>query len=507
MQYYFVGLAPACSFPTQFGSASSSASLLEDIFIYTHTEEFRLSSQVRFHVCRDCGQQFVFTPRRGKSSVGRGFSRPTRCPDCLARHRDGQAMPDAAVSPFGDFHLDSRLDHAVSEAGFDTPTAVQSAAIPLALSGRDLIGTAQTGTGKTAAFVLPILHRLLNTQGGASGTRALVVTPTRELAEQITAAVKSLSRYTKIRVASVYGGVNMKPQERALRDGVEIIVACPGRLLDHIERKNTNLGALDTLVLDEADRMLDMGFLPQIRRILRFLPSERQTMLFSATFAPELEKLASGALRDPVRVEADVCAPPRTIAHALCPCPQKLKTPVLLELLKRSDAGGVLVFTRTRHRAERLAKHVADAGFATASLHSDKSQGQRQRALEDFRSGRCRVMVATDIAARGLDINTISHVINYDMPDGPDSYIHRIGRTGRAQREGDALTLVTPEDHATVWAIERALGERIETRKLDGFSTGASGAASQQEKPLAPIRRWGPGIPRSSAGSAAPFSG
>lgn len=466
-----------------------------------------------FLVCRDCTRQFVFSARQQKEYASRGFASPARCPKChekRAARRGGAtiAAPPTAVSRFGEFGLDSRLERAIADAGYDEPTPVQSSAIPLALSGRDLIGTAQTGTGKTAAFVLPILHRLLNSQGTEARTRALVLTPTRELAEQITDAVKDLARYTKIRVASVYGGVNMKPQERALRSGVEIIVACPGRLLDHIERKNTNLGCLDTLVLDEGDRMLDMGFLPQIQRILRSLPPARHTMLFSATFAPELEKLAAGALRDPLRVEADVCAPPSTIAHALYPCPQKLKTPLLLALLKQTDANGVLVFTRTKHRADRLARQIADAGHAASALHSNKSQSQRQRALNDFRSGRCRILVATDIAARGLDINAVSHVVNYDIPDCADSYIHRIGRTGRARRDGDALTLVTPEDHSTLWGIERALGDRIESRKLEGFDYGVgerdSGAspAKPASRAPAPIRRWGPGIPTTVAGSA-----
>ena len=370
---------------------------------------------------------------------------------------------------FTDFNLDPRLQQAVRKAGFATPTPIQAQAIPLGLAGHDLIGTAQTGTGKTAAFVLPILQRLLADPRKLGRTRALIVTPTRELAEQIHTTIRHLAAGTTIRSATVYGGVGMQPQERALRAGVEIIVACPGRLLDHIGLGAAALNGVEMLVLDEADRMLDMGFLPDVRRILSHLPRERQTMLFSATFAPELQLLARQTLRNPQRVDVGLGAPVKTVAHALYPVPQHLKTALLLQLLRTTDTNSVLIFTRTKHRANRVAEQIARAGHATAVLHSNKSQNQRQHALDNFRAGKVQILVATDIAARGLDIATISHVINYDIPDTADAYIHRIGRTGRAEREGDALTLVTSEDTATIREIERALKQPIERRTVAEF--------------------------------------
>ena len=368
---------------------------------------------------------------------------------------------------FSQFKLDDRLQRAVHAAGFVTPTPIQHATIPTALQGKDLIGTAQTGTGKTAAFVLPILQRLLDRAPGR--TRALIITPTRELAEQIHGTVVKLAQGTRIRSATVYGGVGMQPQERALRDGVEIIVACPGRLLDHIDRGNARLKDLEVLVLDEADRMLDMGFLPSIRRILSHLPAQRQTMLFSATFAPELNQLAAQTLRSPLRIEVGTSAPAKTVTHALYPVASHLKTSLLLALLRATETDSVLVFTRTKHRANRIAEQLSRAGFRTAALHSNRSQNQRQAALDGFRGGQVQVLVATDIAARGIDVQSITHVINYDIPDVADTYIHRIGRTGRAEREGDALTLVTSEDQVTIRDIERVLGRPIERRTLPGF--------------------------------------
>ena len=342
-------------------------------------------------------------------------------------------------------------------------------AIPLGLAGHDLIGTAQTGTGKTAAFVLPILQRLLSDPGKPGRTRALIVTPTRELAEQIHTTIQRLSRGTNIRSATIYGGVGMGPQEHALRSGAEIIVATPGRLLDHMDRGGAPLKSIEMLVLDEADRMLDMGFLPAVKRILSHIPRDRQTMLFSATFAPELNLLAAQALRNPQRVDVGMGAPTHTIAHALYPVAQHLKTALVLQLLRVTDTNSVLIFTRTKHRANRVAEQIERAGFRVAALHSNKSQNQRQKALDQFRSGEVQILVATDIAARGLDIATISHVINYDIPDGADTYMHRIGRTARAEREGDAMTLITHEDEAQVREIERALKARIERRTLPEF--------------------------------------
>jgi ATP-dependent RNA helicase RhlE len=376
----------------------------------------------------------------------------------------------------------------VRAAGYDAPTPIQSAAIPPALAGHDLIGTAQTGTGKTAAFVLPILQRLLKgspnpdpRRGGRA--RALIVTPTRELAEQINDMIRALGRETGLRSATIYGGVPMPPQERALRDGAEILVACPGRLLDHIDRGTAKLDSLEVLVLDEADRMFDMGFLPSVRRILSHVPAKRQTMLFSATFPPEIEQLAAQALRDPRRVAVGVTRPANTVSHALYPVAQHLKTGLTLELLRQTDTRSVLIFTRTKHRASRLAHQLERAGYRVTSLHSNRSQNQRQAALDGFRSGAYQIMVATDIAARGIDVDRISHVINYDIPDTADAYIHRIGRTGRAEREGDAFTMITPDDDATVRALERAVGQRIPRQTIAGFDYNAPPPAVTPQQP------------------------
>jgi ATP-dependent RNA helicase RhlE len=381
---------------------------------------------------------------------------------------------------FDQFKLDPRIMRGVHAAGYAAPTPIQSTAIPPALAGHDLIGTAQTGTGKTAAFVLPLLQRMLD--GPRGRARTLVVTPSRELAEQINDTIKALGRHTGLRSATIYGGVPMPPQERALRDGVEILVACPGRLLDHINRGTARLDRLEALVLDEADRMFDMGFLPDVRRILSHVPAQRQTLLFSATFPPEIELLAAQALKRPQRLAVGLSKPATTVSHALYPVPQHLKTGLTLALLKQTDTRSVLIFTRTRHRASRLAAQLGRAGYRVASLHSDRSQNQRQAALDGFRSGAYQIMVATDIAARGIDVATISHVINYDIPDTTDAYIHRIGRTGRAEREGDAFTLITPDDDAAVRAIERVLGQAIPRRRLNGFDYTAP-APQQTQAP------------------------
>lgn len=387
----------------------------------------------------------------------------------MLRKANKPAHEAETKSIFSRFNFDTRIEHAILDAGYETPTAVQAAAIPIALAGDDLIGTAQTGTGKTAAFVLPILQHLLDNPVNTMRTRTIVLTPTRELAEQINESFKQLGKYAGIKSATVYGGVSMVAQQRALRGGVDVIVACPGRLLDHIDRGNTDFSCVEKLVLDEADRMLDMGFLPSIKRIIKRLPRKRQNMLFSATFAPELTKLAKDTLNDPKRVDVDICAPAKTVAHALYPCPQHLKTSLVLKILDKTDMNSVLIFTRTKHRANRVAEQIVRAGYGASALHSNKSQNQRQAALDDFRLGRCQILVATDIAARGLDVDSISHVINYDIPDTADTYIHRIGRTGRAEREGDAITLITKEDAGVVWDIEKAIGGPIERRKLDDF--------------------------------------
>jgi ATP-dependent RNA helicase RhlE len=368
---------------------------------------------------------------------------------------------------FNQFQLDSRLMQGITKAGYDTPTPIQQAAIPAAVRGRDIIGTAQTGTGKTAAFVLPILNKLL--EGPRNTPRALIVTPTRELAEQINDVVKTLSAGTKLKSLTVYGGVGANPQIQALRNGAEIIIACPGRLLDLIAQGHAKMANIEILVLDEADRMFDMGFLPDVRRIVKAVPAKRQTMMFSATFPPDVELLAQQALKEPQKISMGIIKPAHTVAHAIYPVPQHLKTTLLLELLKRTDTNSVLIFTRTKHRAHRVAQQIEKAGFKVTSLHGDRSQGQRQAALKGFKSGHHDIMVATDIAARGLDIETISHVINYDMPDTADAYIHRIGRTGRAQRTGDAFTLVTDEDKDMIRTLERIMGQPLKRETLEDF--------------------------------------
>jgi len=368
---------------------------------------------------------------------------------------------------FKKFNLHPRVAAGITAAGYVTPTPIQEQAIPSVMAGRDVMGLAQTGTGKTAAFALPILHRL--EQGERGVIRALVIAPTRELAEQINDAVTDLGGQTRIRCMTVYGGVNIKQQIEKLKRGVEIVVACPGRLLDHIAQGTINLSRLEILVLDEADQMFDMGFLPDIRRILARIPRQRQTLLFSATMPTEIRGLAREILSDPVTIQVGQTAPPVTVSHALYPVEQHLKTPLLLELLHGSDTESVLIFTRTKYRAKRLGEQLEKAGYRAASLQGNLSQNRRQAALDGFRDGTFRILVATDIAARGIDVSQISHVINYDIPDTPEAYIHRIGRTGRAARTGDAFTLVTSEDTAMVKAIERTLNSPLERRTVPGF--------------------------------------
>jgi ATP-dependent RNA helicase RhlE len=368
---------------------------------------------------------------------------------------------------FEQFNLDSRLMAGIKRAGYETATPIQEAAIPAALRGRDIIGTAQTGTGKTAAFILPILNRLLN--GPRNVARVLIVTPTRELAEQIHEVIRDLATGTRLRSATIYGGVSAGGQIKALRDGVEILVVCPGRLLDLMSQNQARLNHIEVLVLDEADRMFDMGFLPDVKRIIKAVPAERQTMLFSATFPGEIEQLASQSLRNPQRISMGLSRPVHTVTHALYPVPPHLKSALLLKILKQTSTESVLIFTRTKYRAQKLAHQIERAGYKVTSLHGDRTQGQRQSALKGFKDGTHLIMVATDIAARGLDVESISHVINYDMPDTADAYIHRIGRTGRAERTGDAFTLVTPEDNDLIRTLERIMGEPLPRKTFDDF--------------------------------------
>ncbi len=360
----------------------------------------------------------------------------------------------------------------IKKAGYDTATPIQEAAIPAALRGRDIIGTAQTGTGKTAAFILPILHRLLD--GPRNVTRVLIVTPTRELAEQIHDVVRALSAGTRLRSATIYGGVGPAPQVKALREGAEILIVCPGRFLDLYNQGLAKLSKVEVLVLDEADRMFDMGFLPDVKRIIKALPVERQTMLFSATFPSEVELLAGSSLKNPQKIAMGISRPAHTVTHALYPVPPHLKSQLLLALLKKTDTNSVLIFARTKYRAQKVAQQIERAGHKVTSLHGDRSQGQRTSALKGFKDGTHQIMVATDIAARGLDVESISHVINYDMPDTADAYIHRIGRTGRAQRTGDAFTLVTGEDNDMIRILERIMGGPIRRETIEGFDYTAA---------------------------------
>ncbi len=380
---------------------------------------------------------------------------------------------------FTEFNFHPKVAAGVTAAGYVTPTPIQAKAIPTVLAGRDVMGLAQTGTGKTAAFALPILQRLIN--GRRGHVRALIVAPTRELAEQINAAIGSLSQATGLRSITVYGGVKINPQIARLKQGADIVVACPGRLLDHIKQKTINLSRLEVLVLDEADQMFDMGFLPDIRRLLTHLPTQRQTLLFSATMPKEIRSLAKEVLRDPETVQVDLAAPAVTVSHALYPVDEARKTDLLFALLKHTDTGSVLVFTRTKHRAKRLGEKLGKVGYKAASLQGNLSQNRRQAALDGFRDGTYQILVATDIAARGIDVSQVSHVINFDMPNTPEAYIHRIGRTGRAARSGDAFTLVTTADRSMERAIERVLGRSIERRTLDGFAPSVNAAPVSEQ--------------------------
>lgn len=357
---------------------------------------------------------------------------------------------------FDCFKLDQRILAGVRSAGYTTPTPVQREAIPAVLSGRDVLATAQTGTGKTAAFVLPILQRLQKKPRGA--IRALIIAPTRELTEQSHQAITLLGRNTRLRAMSIYGGVNIRPQIQNLGRGVDIVAACPGRLIDHLDRGTISLESVDVLVLDEADRMFDMGFLPDIKKIIRNLPASRQTLLFSATMPREIHRLARDVMRDPVRVRIGHEAPATTVSQEFFAVASDQKTSLLHTILGSSAATSVLVFTRTKHRAKRLAGQLQKTGVDAASLHGNLSQTRRQEALEGFRRGAYTVLVATDIAARGIDVAHISHVINYDMPDTAEAYTHRIGRTGRAEALGSACTFVTREDKALVRSLEHTLG-------------------------------------------------
>ena len=368
---------------------------------------------------------------------------------------------------FENLNLHPGIMTSVHELGYTELTPIQTESIPPILQGRDVIGLAQTGTGKTAAFVLPILQHLMKAPG--KKVRAAIITPTRELAEQINGIINRLGKYTGLKSIAIYGGTNIKQQILELGCGIEIVVACPGRLLDHLWRGSIDLSNLEILVIDEADRMFDMGFLPDIRKILKCLLKPRQTLLFSATMPEDIHRLVKEMLRNPVTVQIGHTAPAVTVSHSLYPVKQHLKTALLMGLLYRIESKSVLVFTRTKHRTERIAQQLKRAGFRVASLQGDLSQSRRQAALDGFRSGAVKILVATDIAARGIDILHISHVINYDMPENTNAYIHRIGRTGRVNKSGDALTFVTSADTAMVSSLEHILNKKIERRMLENF--------------------------------------
>jgi ATP-dependent RNA helicase RhlE len=380
---------------------------------------------------------------------------------------------------FAELELAPEVLNAVRDAGYTHPTPIQQQAIPLALAGRDLIGLAQTGTGKTAGFTLPIVNNLISApltdSKGESlhRVRVLILTPTRELAAQVEESFRKYGKYTDLRVVPIFGGVGLEPQSKALRRGVDVVVATPGRLLDHMERQNVVFDDLEVLVLDEADRMLDMGFAPQLNRIVSEIPRYRQTLLFSATMPPEVEALARKYLRQPVVVQVGRRSEAAsTVTHAVYPVPRERKSTLLVELLKKAEMDSVLIFTRTKHGADRVVRHLTDGGIAATAMHADKTQGERTRALEGFKAGEIRVLVATDIAQRGLDVSGITHVINYDVPQQPEDYVHRIGRTGRAAATGDAYTFMSPDEIAMVRTIERMIGQQIPRISVPGYDFG-----------------------------------
>jgi ATP-dependent RNA helicase RhlE len=375
---------------------------------------------------------------------------------------------------FAELGLAPELLRAAADAGYTIPTPIQARAIPLVLRGRDVMGLAQTGTGKTAAFTLPIIQRLL---GGPRRARALVLTPTRELAVQVKEAFAGYAEHSGLFVCDVYGGVPLGPQEQALRAGADVVVATPGRLLDHMERQNVVFDDLEVLVLDEADRMLDMGFAPQLNRIVAGIPKYRQTLLFSATMPPEVEALARKYLRKPIVVQVGMrTQAASTVTHAVYPVPRDRKCALLAELLRKTELDSVLVFTRTKHGADKVVRNLEREGIAALAMHSEKSQGQRTDALDQFKKGTIRVLVATDIAQRGLDIAGISHVINYDVPAQAEDYVHRIGRTGRAAATGDAFTFMAADEISMVRLIERTLGQPIPRISVPGYDFGTVAA-------------------------------
>src|SRR5919108_2720817 len=383
-------------------------------------------------------------------------------------------MDVGSSESFNSLGLSETVLRAVSDAGYRIPTPIQREAIPLILKGRDVIGLAQTGTGKTAAFTLPLVDQLIK---GPRRTRAVVLTPTRELCMQVEQSIRKYARHAPLVVVAVFGGVPLEPQQKELRRGVDVVVATPGRLIDHLERQNVVFDELEVLVLDEADRMLDMGFAPQINRLVSEMPRYRQTLLFSATMPPEVEVLARKYLRKPVVVQIGRRSEAaNTVTHAVYPVPRERKSALLTHLLKDGDLDSVLVFVRTKIGADRVVRHLEHEGVDAVAMHADKTQAQRTKALADFKAGKTRVLVATDIAQRGLDITHITHVISYDVPQQPEDYVHRIGRTGRASREGDAYTFMAPDEIAMVRTIEAVIGKPIPRVSVPGYDFGTTSA-------------------------------
>ena len=405
---------------------------------------------------------------------------------------------------FSVFQFHPHITTAIQASGYTTPTPIQQQAIPVVLSGRDVLGLAQTGTGKTAAFVLPIIQRCLEQR--KPGVRSLIIAPTRELAEQIHAYVLTLTAGTRLRSAVIYGGVSKTLQTRKLREGVDIIVACPGRLLDHLQDKAVDLRHIEMLILDEADHMFDKGFLPDIRRIVRQVATQRQTLVFSATMPREVRHLVEEILTDPVAVQIDHQRPVETVRHSIYQVEQSGKSTLLQEVLQQPEVRNALVFTRTKHKARSLAAVLEKAGFRATALQGNMSQTRRQQALEGFKSGTYTIMVATDIAARGIDVSGLSHVINFDMPDTIEAYTHRTGRTGRARCAGDACTFATGDDQQLVRQIQKAFGTEVSVTARPSRLHQSMDQAGKPGKPSpAPVKTTGRGKGNSRRGRAASF--
>ena len=409
------------------------------------------------------------------------------------------------IPTFDSLGLAESLLRAVRETGYTTPTPIQAAAIPVVLAGGDVTGTAQTGTGKTAAFVLPVLHRLLPAPTrGPRPVRALVVTPTRELALQIDENARVYGAHTGLRSAAIFGGVGINPQIETLRRGVDLLVATPGRLLDHLQQRTLDLSKVEVLVLDEADRMFDMGFVKDVRRIVAAVPAKRQTLLFSATMPPAIQELSASIQTRPRSVDiGERTNAAETVSQSVVRVQaQSQKIALLLHVLEKESSGSIIVFSRTKHGADRISKKLTQEGISSAALHGNRSQNQRQKALAGFKDGGVRVLVATDIAARGIDVDGISHVVNFDTPNIPEDYIHRIGRTGRAEATGDAITFVAPDEEAYLRAIEKTTGQRIPVASYAGFVAPAP-VAKEPAQPRGPRPARGGSAPRSGRPEAA----